>query len=321
MTGALEIERRQLGADGPLLPRIALGCGNFGGIGSALELRGRGLSDELAFAVMDAAWEMGISHFDTADAYGGGHSEQTIGRWIAARGVSPTITTKTFYPVLPGADHGLGAARIAHRLPASLARLGVNRVELYLAHAWDRVVPVAEWTGAFEKLKEAGTIGAYGVSNVSSLELMHSVSDGAPAAVQNNYSLLERGDELDVIPMSAERGVAYCAYSPLAGGWLTGKYRRDEQYPAGSRMTQRPEPYERLARSRTYDMVEALERFAAARGSSPVAVALAWVLAQDNIDQVIVGPGRPEHLEPVTQALASPLVGDELEELAKIFPV
>ncbi len=149
MTGALEIERRQLGADGPLLPRIALGCGNFGGLGSALELRGRGLSDELAFAVMDAAWEMGISHFDTADAYGGGHSEQTIGRWIAARGVRPTITTKTFHPVLPGADQGLGAARIAHRLPASLQRLGVDRVELYLAHALDRAVPVAEWAGAF----------------------------------------------------------------------------------------------------------------------------------------------------------------------------
>jgi aryl-alcohol dehydrogenase-like predicted oxidoreductase len=183
----------------------------------------------------------------------GGHSEQTIGHWIAARGVRPTITTKTFHPVLPGADHGLGAARIAHRLPASLERLGVNRVELYLAHAWDRVVPVAEWTDAFEKLKEAGVIGAYGVSNVSSLELMHALSAGAPAVVQDSYSLLERGDELDVIPLCAERGVAYCAYSPLAGGWLTGKYRRGEDYPAGSRMTQRPEPYERLARSRTYD--------------------------------------------------------------------
>jgi aryl-alcohol dehydrogenase-like predicted oxidoreductase len=291
VTGALEIERRQLGADGPLLPRIALGCGNFGGLGSALELRGRGLSDELAFAVMDAAWGMGISHFDTADAYAGGHSEQTTGHWIA------------------------------HRLPASLERLGVHRVELYLAHAWDRVVPVAEWAGAFEKLKEAGMIGAYGVSNVSSLELMHALSAGSPAAVQDSYSLLERGDELDVITMCAERGVTYCAYSPLAGGWLTGKYRRGDDYPAGSRMTQRPEPYERLARSHMYDAVEALQRFAAQRGSSPIAVALAWVLAQENVAQLIVGPGRPEHLEPVAEALGSPLVDDELEELAKIFPV
>jgi aryl-alcohol dehydrogenase-like predicted oxidoreductase len=161
----------------------------------------------------------------------------------------------------------------------------------YLAHAWDRVVPVAEWAGAFEKLKEAGMIGAYGVSNVSSL------------------------------PMCAERGVTYCAYSPLAGGWLTGKYRRGEDYPAGSRMTQRPEPYERLARSHMYDAVEALQRFAAQRGSSPIAVALAWVLAQENVAQLIVGPGRPEHLEPVAEALGSPLVDDELEELAKIFPV
>ncbi len=104
-----------------------------------------------------------------------------------------------------------------------------------------------------------------------------------------------------MIPTCAKRGVAYCAYSPLAGGWLTGKYRRGEQYPPGSRMTQRPEPYARLARPRTYDALEALERFAALRGSSQVAVALAWVLAQENVAQLIVGPARPEHLAAVTR--------------------
>src|SRR5690348_18366847 len=107
--------------------RIALGCGNFGGIGSAPEFFGQGLTEDQAFGLMDAAWESGIVHFDTADAYGGGRSEQAIGRWIAARGLRPTITSKTFNPMDTDADHGLAPARIARQLDSSLERLGVER--------------------------------------------------------------------------------------------------------------------------------------------------------------------------------------------------
>ncbi len=319
MIEPLEIERRPLGSGSFLLPRIALGCGNFGGIGSALDLVGRGLSEDQAAALMDAAWEIGITHFDTADAYGGGHSERSIGRWIESRGVRPTLTTKTFHPIFLGADHGLSAARIEHRLPASLERLGVSRVELYLAHAYDPVVPMAETIGAFEALQEAGRIGAYGVSNFNPMQLQHALSAGAIVAVQNEYSLLERGDELDVLPVCAERGIAYLAFSPLAGGWLTGKYRRGEQYPLGSRMTLRPSSYEQLVTPRTFGAIEALESFAAGRGTSMPAVALAWLLADQRISQIVLGPARPEHLEPLREALTQPLSPEEHEQLGTIF--
>src|SRR2546423_12726321 len=111
MTATLEIERRRLGRSPLTIPRVALGCGNFGGVGSAPAFFGQGLNDDEAFALMDAAWELGLTHFDTADAYGGGRSESAIGRWIASRGVGPQLTTKGVNPMQDGADRGLGAPR------------------------------------------------------------------------------------------------------------------------------------------------------------------------------------------------------------------
>src|SRR3982751_3318917 len=122
---------------GLAVPRIMLGCGNFGGVGSAPEFFGQGIDENGAFSIMDAAWELGLEHFDTADAYGGGRSEAMIGRWCAARGVRPAITTKTFNPMRAGADHGLAPERIERQLAASLDRLGTDHVELYLAHEYD----------------------------------------------------------------------------------------------------------------------------------------------------------------------------------------
>src|ERR1700685_440146 len=145
--------------------RVALGCGNFGGVGSAPELFGQGLTQDEAFALMDAAWESGLAHFDTADAYGGGRSEQAIGNWIRSRGVRPRLTTKTFNPMEAGADHGLDPDRIARQLRSSLDRLGVDRVDLYLAHDYDPGVPLAETLGAFGAARADGLIGAYGGSN------------------------------------------------------------------------------------------------------------------------------------------------------------
>ena len=130
------------------ISRIALGCGNFGGIGSAPEFFGQGLSEVQAFELMDAAWESGLTHFDTADAYGGGRSERAIGRWIRSRGVRPRLTTKTYNPMEAGADRGLAPKRIARQLGTSLERLGVDHVELYLTHEFDAEVPLEESFGA-----------------------------------------------------------------------------------------------------------------------------------------------------------------------------
>ena len=278
------------------------------------------MSDDEATALMDAAWEAGLTHFDTADAYGGGRSERAIGRWIHTRGAAPTLTTKTFNPMTADGDQGLSPARIRRQFESSLDRLGVDRVDLYLAHDHDPEVPLSETFAAFDDLQARGRIGAYGVSNFTGPQLEEALSAGAPAAVQNGYSLLERGDEADVLPLCATRGIAYLVYSPLGGGWLTGKYRRGAPYPAGSRMTQRPEPYARLTTDATFDALEALERLAAARGTSMAGTALAWLLADPRITQIVIGPGRPEHLEPVREALATPLSDDERRRLDDMFP-
>src|SRR5215469_10011570 len=239
-------ERRPADRAGLQIAPIALGCGNFGGVGSAPEFFGGGLTDDQARALMDAAWELGIRHFDTADAYGGGRSEQAIGRWIAARGVIPKLTSKTFNPMTVGAEHGLRPERIARQLQSSLDRLGVDQIDLYLAHDFDPDVPLPETLDAFETAAAAGLIGGYGVSNFDAAGLTAALAAGRPQAIQNSYSLLDRADEPELLTICQQRGVAYLAYSPLAGGWLTGKYRRGEPYPEGSRMTQRPEGYQGL---------------------------------------------------------------------------
>jgi aryl-alcohol dehydrogenase-like predicted oxidoreductase len=315
-TTPLEIECRRLGRSQVELPRVALGCGNFGGVGSSPEYFGRGLGEDQALALMDAAWALGITHFDTADAYGGGRSELAVGRWMASRGLRPLLTTKTYNPMSAGADHGLAPARVERQLRASLERLGVEHVDLYLAHDFDPAVPLADTLGAFDDLLAAGKIGAYGVSNFDAGQLEAALDAGSPEAIQNAHSLLDRDDEEGVLPLCAERDVAYLAFGPLAGGWLTGKYRRGEPFPAGSRMTQRPEPYERLVSPRTFDALERLAVMAAERGMSMAGTALAWLLADERVGQIVVGPGRPEQLEPVREALSAPLSSAERDELA-----
>jgi aryl-alcohol dehydrogenase-like predicted oxidoreductase len=298
-----------------VIERIGLGCGGFGGIGSAPEFFGQGLTEDQAFELMDAAWASGITHFDTADAYGGGRSEQAIGRWMRSRGVRPRLTTKTFHPMEAGADHGLGPGRIARQLRSSLDRLGVDHVDLYLAHDYDRVVPLAESVGALRAAQADGLIGGYGVSNFDARQLaaaLEAAADGPPPrAIQNSYSLLARQDEPDLLPLCAERGVAYLAFSPLAGGWLTGKYRRGVPYPVGSRMTQRPEPYAGLVTGRTFEALARLHAIATSRGTSMAGLALAWLLSDDRVAQVVIGPGRPEHLAPVAEALEHPVTPRE----------
>jgi aryl-alcohol dehydrogenase-like predicted oxidoreductase len=298
--------------------RVVLGCGNFGGIGSAPAFFGQGETKEQAFEVMDAAWEIGIRRFDTADAYGGGRSETWIGEWMRATGNRPRITTKTYNPMAEGADRGLGRDRVLRQAESSLERLGVDRLDLYMAHEPDEETPVSQSADAFEQLLETGVVEAWGVSNVSGPLLREWLEEGDPSIVQNGFSLLERRDEEEVIPLCAERGIAYEAFSPLAGGWLTGKYRRGAALPEGSRMTMRPEPYVHLQNDAVFDALEGLEREAAARGVSPSGLALAWVLG--GADSAVVGPRRPAHLEPVVETQVLELSPEERDEVGSLFP-
>jgi aryl-alcohol dehydrogenase-like predicted oxidoreductase len=295
-------------------PRVILGCGNFGGIGSAPAFFEQGETPEQALELMDAAWEAGITWFDTADAYGGGRSETYIGEWIRSRRPEGLrITTKTFNPMAEGEDHGLAPDRVLRQIDTSLGRLGVERVDLYLAHAWDDDVPADELAGVFEELVAAGKIGAYGLSNVDGARLREALEAGAFAAVQDSYSLLDREVEDEVLPLCTEHGLWFQVHSPLMGGWLTGKYRRDAPAPEGSRMTLRSGPYEHLRTDAVYDALEALER----RGD-PTTLALAWLLADERVS-IVIGPRRPAQLEPALAALAAPLTADERRALSDEF--
>ena len=218
-----------------------------------------------------------------------------------------------------GEDSGLSADRIRRQLEASLTRLGVESVPLYLAHAMDPNVPVAETIGVFEELVDGGRIRSYGGSNVDAAWLEEALRRGRPAWAQNSYSLLEREDEEEAIRVCVREGLGYTPYSPLAGGWLTGKYRRGEEPPAGSRMTLRPEPYLQFQNNGVFDALEAFEALALERETSPAALAIAWLLGDPNVTAVVVGPRRPDQLRPALEALDLQLSLAEREQLAALF--
>lgn len=315
------MDQRRLGRSGLEVTRIILGCGNFGGIGSAPALFGQGESREQAFAIMDAAWEVGITTFDTADAYGGGRSETYIGEWLRTKPPATrkriVLSTKTFNPMHEGADHGLRPERIRRQLESSLGRLGVERVDMYLTHEQDPDTPLEDTLGALEEAVRAGKVRAIGASNVDADWLAE--ARGRFAWVQNSYSLLDREAEAEVLPLCAEHGLAFTPFSPLAGGWLTGKYRAGEPPPPDSRMTQRPEGYLHLDAPATYRGLDLLREAAAERGVDTTALALAWVLSHPQVTAIVVGPRRPEHLEPARRALDLPLTEGERDELGRLF--
>ena len=323
------MEQRELGRSGVSVSRIVLGCGNFGGVGSAPAFFGQGIPRDEAFRIMDAAWERGLTTFDTADAYGGGRSETWIGEWLASKGSGVrdaiTIETKTFNPMAEGADRGLSRARIVRQLESSLGRLGLKRVPLYMAHAPDPDTPLEETLGAFDELVRAGKVGAVGASNFSGEELAEAVElselEGLVRFewVQNSFSLLEQADAETVFPVCHEHSLGYEVFGPLAGGWLTGRYRRGQPYPEGSRMTQRPDGYRKYESDAVFDALEALERAALERGVSMAGLALAWLLGVTEITAIVVGPTRVVQLEPVREALALDLSPEEHLHLRGLF--
>jgi aryl-alcohol dehydrogenase-like predicted oxidoreductase len=320
------MEQRELGRSGVEVTRISLGCGNFGGIGSAPAFFGQGENREEAFTVMDAAWDLGIRLFDTAASYGGGRSEQWIGEWMAERARRPVVATKVFHSVTGDpADRGLAPERIRRELAGSLERLGLERVELYVIHEPDPDTPLEVTLRTLDDLVRKGKIGAIGASNVDAdyLERALALSDAQGLVrfqwVQNSYSLLERDDASDVLPVCEREGLGFTPFGPLAGGWLTGKYRRGAPLPAGSRMTMRPEPYERFVDQRTFDALDAFEAAARERGVEMAALALAWLLADERVTSVIVGPRRPEHLDAARTALEHRLTPVEAAELTVPF--
>jgi aryl-alcohol dehydrogenase-like predicted oxidoreductase len=178
---------------------------------------------------------------------------------------------------------------------------------------------VAETIGTFDALVAEGKIRAYGGSNVDAAWLEEALHLGRPDWAQNSYSLLDREAEQGVLDVCAREGLGFTPFSPLAGGWLTGKYRRGVELPPGSRMTLRPEPYLHLQQDRVFDALDALEAQAAARSTTSATLAFAWLLAHPNVTAVVVGPRRPEHLRPALEALELELSPPEREQLTALF--
>ncbi len=323
---------KNLGRTGLKISVVGLGCGNFGGIGSAPAFFGKGETEKEAIILMDAAWEMGINFFDTADAYGGGRSETYIGNWLQTKGArvkdQVILSSKVFNPIGDGPnERGLSRHHILRQVDASLSRLGVDHLDMYLIHEPDPETPLEETLSVLDDLIHLGKLRYIGASQMPAWLLTKAlwISDKYHLHrfdwVQNAYNLLERTDEHEMFPLCADQRLGYTPFSPLAGGLLTGKYLLDRNYPAGSRMTLRPEPYLRFWNPGVFEGLARFKTAAEARGLSPAGLALAWVMNNPFVSAPLLGPRKLEHFEPVREALQVHLMADEWAEIAALLPV
>jgi aryl-alcohol dehydrogenase-like predicted oxidoreductase len=306
------------------VPVLFLGCGNFGGIGSLPELFGLGDEQDAAFTLMDAALAAGLTMFDTANSYGGGVSEDWIGQWLTSRGVRDevSLTTKVASPVGPG-EQGLSRRHIRAQIEASLRRLRTDRIELYLAHGPDESTPISETVAAFDELVREGKIAHYGLSNfdraglAEALTTVDELGVARPVNLQCGYNLLDRA-EAATFDLCAEAGIAFTAYSPLAGGMLTGKYRAGRPYPPKSRLALRPPTFANLSLDNAFSVLENLAVAADGYGLPLTTVALAWALTDPAVTALIVAPRSPEQLKAMCDAVEVQLTDAQRAELVRI---
>ena len=320
----------RLGSTGLKVSRLGLGCGNFGGIGSAPQFFGMGEDEARAFALMDRAFDAGINFFDTANAYGGGRSETYIGRWLSRKGPAARqqllLSSKVFNPVGPGPnDRGLSRRHILNQVDESLTRLQTDRLDLYLIHEPDPETPLEETIAALDDAVRIGKVLYVGASNIEAWRLARGlwISDVRNLVrfdwVQNSYSLLDRAAECEMFPLCEDQGVGFTAFSPLAGGWLSGKYRSADAYPAGSRMTLRPEPYQHLVSETIFRGLSAFADEANGRGVDITALAIAWVLHHPRVNAAIIGPRTTAQLDAALVAPSIVISDADAARLADLF--
>ena len=301
------MEHRRLGDSDLRVSEICLGTWTtFGG----------SLDDDAAIALVDAAFDLGIDFFDTANVYSQGRSEEVLGRALAQRPRDSYLVATKVYGTMPDGDRGLSREQVLKQIDASLGRLQLDHVDLYQCHSWDDDVPVEETLGALTEVVEAGKARLIGISNWSGRQIRRAVElarkHGFAKIVssQPEYSLLQREPEGDVIPASRENGVSQIVWSPLAHGVLTGKYRPGEAFAEDTRAAARPGGLmSRYLTDDLYHRVQQLGPIAEAIGISTAQLALAWVLREPNVASAIVGASRPEQLR--DNAAAS---GVELDE-------
>jgi aryl-alcohol dehydrogenase-like predicted oxidoreductase len=286
------LSHRPLGHSGIEVSVVGLGCNNFG---RRLDLDG-------TRAVVDAALNEGIGFLDTADIYGGGRSEELLGEVLAGRRDEVVLATKFGMQMPePPAPGPRGSADYVHRaVEGSLKRLRTDVIDLYWYHRPDGVTPIEETLGALHELVQAGTVRAIGASNFSAAQIEEADRVARESgltrftAIQNEYSLLEREAEAEVIPACERLELAFIPYFPLASGLLTGKYRRGQAAPGGTRLSGR----DQIATDAQFELIEALTRYSAERGVRLVDVAIGALLARsDAVASVIAGATRPEQVQ------------------------
>ena len=298
---------------------VGLGCNNFGGR----------IDAEQTAAVVNAAIESGITLFDTADVYGGaGKSEELLGAALGKRRDDVLIATKFGMPMGPDGHAGGSRRWIEQAVEDSLRRLGTDRIDLYQLHAPDTEVPIDETLGALDDLVKAGKVREIGNSNFDGAQITAAddASRGQDLArfvsAQNYYNVLNRHVEKDVVPAAAARGLGILPYFPLANGLLTGKYRRGEAPPDGTRLSGLPaDRAERVLSDKNFDKVEALEKIAADAGHTILDLAIAWLATQGHVASVIAGATKPEQVAANAAAGAWMLDDATLAAIDAVSPV
>jgi aryl-alcohol dehydrogenase-like predicted oxidoreductase len=296
------MEYRPLGSTGTAVSTLCLGTMTFG----------KESDEKLSHAQLDRFVERGGNFIDTADVYSQGISEEIIGRWLAARpGVRDqmVLATKGRFPMGAGPnDHGLSRTHLTRALEASLRRLGVEAIDLYQAHAWDPITPIEETLRFYDDAVRDGKIRYAGVSNFIGWQLQKAATftelRGLTPIVtlQPQYNLITRDIEFELVDVCRNEGIGILPWSPLAGGWLTGKYRRDEVPTGPSRLGEEPERgmeayTPRNAQERTWRIVDTVRQVAEDQGVSMAQVALAWVADRPGVTSVILGARTLEQLD------------------------
>ena len=294
---------------------VGLGCNNFGGR----------LDEPRTAAVVGAALDAGINFFDTADVYGGTKSEEYLGRALGKRRPDVVLATKFGSRVAPGKE-GAAPAYVKTALEDSLRRLGTDYVDLYQLHQPHPSTPIAETLAALGQAVAAGKVREIGCSNFSASQLEEAdaaVGEGAPrfVGVQNEYSLLHRDPELNVLPECEKLGIAFIPYFPLMSGVLSGKYHRGEPPPAGTRLAgMAPQRQDTMLSARTLGIVEALGGYARDHGHSILELAIAWLAAKPAVASVIAGATQPDQIWANAKAADWVLTEQEVREVDAMVP-
>ena len=315
---ARAVEKRKLGHSGIEVSAVGLGCNNFGGRTDFAGTR----------AVVHKALDLGVTLFDTADVYGNkGKSEEFLGEILATRRKDVVLATKFGMPMSDSAKpHDASRAYIMRAAEASLRRLRTDWIDLYQVHRPDPKTPIEETMRALDDLVQQGKVRAIGCSNFSAAELDHA-QDAAEcakiagfAACQDEYSLLARGIERQLIPAVEARGMSLLPFFPLASGLLTGKYRKNAEAPKGARLSYSTHHSSGFINERNWALVGKLNAVAARTGHSLLELAFGWLLAKPAIGSVIAGATRPEQIEQNVAAAAkrpSPAVIAEIDAITK----